>query len=92
MTTTIAIRPVTITEQTFTDGASRFTSAILQPLPAWGIFVEHAGGTMAGLAPDRITALAAARRMAEEHGWRIIDIAPEGEDGAGAGGGKVTVQ
>ncbi|WLS07179.1 hypothetical protein Q9314_13380 [Shinella sumterensis] len=92
MTATIAIRPVTITAQTFTDGRSEFTSALHQPISAWGIFIECSDGTMSGLAPDRATALAAAHKMAEEHGWRITDIVPEGDDGAGAGGGKVTVQ
>lgn len=88
MTATIAIRPVTITAQTFTDGRSEFTSALHQPISAWGIFIEYSDGTMSGLAPDRSSALETARKLMEKHGWQIRHIAPEGEAVPEAEGGR----
>jgi hypothetical protein len=87
LTPTISIRPVTITGQTFNDGVSVFTVTTAAPIAAWAIFIDHAEGTMSGLAPDRQTALEAARQMAAENGWRLTHVAAE-EAQTGAEGAR----
>ena len=76
---TISIRPVQIVGHKFTDGQSIFETGSFAPVSAWAIFLDHADGSLSGLAYDRASAIAAATEMAKEHGWKITHIAPEGE-------------
>jgi len=82
---TISIRPVQIVGHKFSDGTCLFETASFAPVGAWGIFVEHAEGTLSGLAYDRASAIAAATKMAEENGWRVVYVAPEGGEKATEG-------
>ncbi|MDQ4407027.1 MULTISPECIES: hypothetical protein [unclassified Rhizobium] len=56
--TTISIRPIVVTSQTFTDGVAMFETATQHR--AWGIFVSGPDMNVAGTAPNRQAAIDAA--------------------------------
>lgn len=73
--TTISIRPIVVTSQTFTDGVAMFETASQHR--AWGIFVSGPDMNIAGTAPNRQAAIDAATELSQSQGWNIIHIAPE---------------
>mgnify|MGYP001759794429 CR=1 FL=1 len=76
--TTISIRPIVVTSQTFTDGVAMFETASQHR--AWGIFVSGPDMNIAGTAPNRQAAIDAATELAMQQGWKVIHIAPEAEE------------
>lgn len=73
--TTISIRPIVVTSQTFTDGVAMFETATQHR--AWGVFVSGPDMNIAGTAPNRQAAIDAATELSQSQGWNIIHIAPE---------------
>ncbi|MFB9950996.1 hypothetical protein ACFFP0_19280 [Rhizobium puerariae] len=80
--TLISIRPVIVISQTFTDGERQYETATAHK--AWGVFVKGPDLDVVGTAPNRMAAVDAAASLAEQNGWRIVHIAPEGAETAKA--------